>query len=147
MDTNPEIVAAILFELRTIRWLLVGLAGLGVLMLLFVIGFTRAISAASKVAQIQQEAVTKQTEIENLLSSGQPLAAKFAAIEWLAHQPKNPQAHWLLAKAHHDLGEIVEAKKVFVALTAIASDWEFLIRPWLDRIDGEIDSSGPRIVK
>jgi len=147
VDLNAESLNAILTELRAIKWLLIAIAGVGLFLVVPLFVFFRSLSSAREQIQLQNETNATQAEIENLLASGQATAAKFASVEWLARKPHHPQAHWLLAKAHYGLGELVEAKRVFQALVKIAPDWEFSINPWLERIESEIQASGPRVVK
>ena len=52
------------------------------------------------------------------------------------------ELRWSLAKPHYQLGELVEAKKVFDSLLKIAPDWEFSIKPRLKRIEQEIQAPG-----
>jgi cytochrome c-type biogenesis protein CcmH/NrfG len=147
MDISPESANAVLSELRTIRWLLIIIAAVGLLLVGALFAISRAIGSASKVVQKKNEQDVLQTELEQLLSSGQAREAKFGAIEWIARQPRHAQGHWVLAKAHYELGELIEAKKVFQTLLKISPDWEFSINPWLARIEEEIQASGPRVVK
>ncbi|MDO8292320.1 MAG: tetratricopeptide repeat protein [Gallionella sp.] len=147
MELSPEALNALLSELKTIRLLLLVIVGLGLFLVIPLFAISRSISHAGELVKQQNDTNATQAELENLLASGQAIAAKFAAIEWLARQPNQAQGHWLLAKAHYQLGELVEAKKVFQALVKIAPDWEFSVNPWLERIESEIQASGPRVVK
>ena len=146
METSPELVSTVLWELRFIRWLLFLLVLVALGFLIGWITFIRAAGGLGEIVQKQHKEKEIENELESLLSQGSAQAAKFAATEWLARRPKHPHCHWYLAKAHFQLGGFVEAKRVFQTLMKISPDWENAVTPWLERVDQEIQA-GPRIVK
>ncbi len=146
METPPELMSTVIWELRVIRWLLIFLFLVAIGFLIGWITFIRAAGGLGEIVKKQHQEKELENELETLLSQGSSREAKFAAIEWLARRPKHPNCHPYLAKAHFQLGEFVEAKRVFQTLMKIAPDWENAVTPWLERVDREIQS-GPRIVK
>lgn len=146
METSPELISTFLWELRLIRWLLILLLLTALGFLIGWIVFIRAAGGLGEIVQKQYREKEIENELETLLSQGSAREAKFAAVEWLSRRPKHPHCHWYLAKAHFQLGEFVEAKRVFQTLMKISPDWETAVTPWLERVDQEIQS-GPRIVK
>lgn len=149
MDLDPSLILLrdVITELRTIRFVLLVIAGLMIFLVIPWIVISRQISKAGSFVANQTDVNENQAEIEALLASGQATAAKFAAIDWLARKPKQPQGLWLLGKAQYALGELVAAKGTFQNLLKIAPDWEYSITPWLDRIEGEIQAAGPKVVR
>jgi hypothetical protein len=146
MDTSPDLASTVLWELRLIRWLLILLFLVAIGFLIGWITFARAAGGLGEIVKKQHQEKEIENELESLLSQGSAQAAKFAATEWLARRPKHPHCHWYLAKAHFQLGEFVEAKRVFQTLMKISPDWEAAVTPWIERTDREIQA-GPRIVK
>lgn len=146
MDLSPELVGTVIWELRFIRWLLILLLLVVILFLIGFVAYNRAAGGLAEILRKQYQDKKIENELETLLSQGSAREAKFAAIEWIARQPKQPHCHWYLAKAHYQLGEFVEARRVFQTLMRIAPDWENAVGPWLDRVDKELQS-GPKIVK
>jgi|GEM_PF-2483361 len=145
METSSDQVVAILWELRFIRWLLLFLVLIGFGFLVSIVRFSRSAGGLTEALDKEQRNKNRQNELEGLLSQGAAKEAKFAAIEWVAAQPKQPYAHWFLARAHYQLGEFVHAKKEFQMVNSVSPDWESVIQPWLEKVDAEI-KSGPKIV-
>ena len=88
----------------------------------------------------------KKGDIEDLLSRGNTKDARVAAGAWKRAQPRNTAAYQLLAKAHFQLQEYVECKRVLEELIAFAPEFEFSSRPYLERIEKELKDNRPRIV-
>ena len=147
MALSPEIADLVLWELRFIRWLLILLVVILGLAALVVFSLMRVLGGAGKELAKQQETKKRQGELEELLSRGLPREAKFSALEWLSAQPKEPYAHWFLAKAHYQLDEWVEAKQAFETAVRIAPDWSQAVTPWLEKIDEHLENATPKLVK
>lgn len=145
--TIADAIQTVIWELRFVRWMLfvvvLFIVAFGVALIRLIRSFAELVENTNR----QNEDGRLQNELEGLLASGLARDAKFKAVEWLARQPRQPLAHWFLAKAHHQLGEVVEAKKAVKALLAIAPEWEAHTAPWLERIEEEIQSAGPRPIK
>jgi predicted Zn-dependent protease len=88
----------------------------------------------------------RETELDDLLASGQSKAAKFSAIEWIALEPRRPEAHWALAKAHYQLGELAEAKQVLNELLKIAPEEDYRVDAWLELLETEFSERRPKPV-
>jgi hypothetical protein len=88
----------------------------------------------------------RQAELDDLLASGKAQAAKFTAQEWVTQQPRHPEAHWALAKAHHQLGELAECKQVLKALLKVAPEEHYRVDAWLGLLDTEFSERRPRPV-
>lgn len=146
MDISPEQVDVIIWELRFIRWLLIFLVLMAIGFLLAVIGFIHGVGGVNEALQKERRNKDRQTELESLLSQGSARAAKFGALEWVSAEPKQPYAHWLLAKAHYQLGEYIDAKKSFQTVVSLSPDWESTVLPWLEKVAAEI-KNGPRVVE
>ena len=89
----------------------------------------------------------KSAEIEDLLAKGMTTAARNAAIEWRFSRPRSTSANMLLAKAHFQLGELVEAKIVLEELVEFSPDQEFAARSFLHRIAQSLRKQLPRVVE
>jgi hypothetical protein len=88
----------------------------------------------------------KKGDIEDLLSSGNTEAARADASIWRRQQPRNTTAYQLLARAHFQLKEYVECKRVLEELIDFAPELEFWSQPYLARIEKELKGNRPRIV-
>ena len=88
----------------------------------------------------------KKGDIEDLLSSGNAKDARTSASAWRRKQPFNTAAYQLLARAHFQLKEYVECKRVLEELIDFAPEFEFSSRSYLDRIEKELKDNRPRIV-
>lgn len=88
----------------------------------------------------------KKGDIEDLLSSGNTEAARADASIWRSQQPRNATAYQLLAKAHFQLKEYVECKRVLDELLDFAPEFDLFSRPYLARIEKELKGNRPRIV-
>ena len=89
----------------------------------------------------------KRGEIEELLATGKTAAARTEASRWRRAQPRNPAAYLLLAKAHFQLGELIETKRVLEELLEFSPDSEFAAKPYLARIKQSLEKSRPRAVE
>ena len=89
---------------------------------------------------------SKQTELEDMLASGQNTAAKFMAMEWIKSEPRRPEAHWALAKAHYQLGELSEAKQVLKGLLKMAPEEHYRVDAWIALLDNEFAMQRPKSV-
>ncbi len=132
-----ESVEPLLRELTAIKWLLVFMV-LGVAAIVGIFFFL-ALNIISVMRDNRRDNAiqSKHNELEDLLASGQNMAAKFSAIEWVGAQPRRPEAHWALAKAHYQLGELSEAKQILKGLLKFAPDEHYRIDAWLDLIEEE----------
>jgi hypothetical protein len=88
----------------------------------------------------------KTGDIEDLLASGSTKDARTAASAWKREQPRNTAAYQLLAKAHFQLQEYVECKRVLEELIEFAPEFEFSSRPYLERVETELKNNRPRVV-
>ncbi|WP_407353299.1 hypothetical protein [Luteimonas sp. R10] len=141
-----ESAEAILSQLTTIKWLLVFI-GLCML-LIFVAFFVLVVNAIdiTRENKRRDSAHSKQSELEDLLATGQSKAAKFTALEWVAAQPRRAEAHWALAKAHYQLGELSLAKDVLKGLLKVSPEEHYRVDAWLDLLDNEFSSNRPKPV-
>ena len=85
-------------------------------------------------------------ELNDLLASGKAQAAKFTAQEWVVQQPRHPDAHWALAKALHQLGELAECKQVLKELLKVAPEEHYRFDAWMELLDSEFAERKPRPV-
>jgi uncharacterized membrane protein YcjF (UPF0283 family) len=141
---NPD---QILRELDNIKILLIFIGVCLVVISWIFIVLVVSIRSATKGARLKSEVLATQQELEDLLSTGQGHAAKAAALSWVASQPKRKEAHWALAKAHHQLGELSEAKAVLNGLLEFAPDEHFHVTPWLELLDSEFAKKRPTRVE
>ena len=137
---------SVLQELQTIKILLIviaAFAGLGTLIFLFIaVNLVDAIKE-KRSAELRRN---REAEIEDLLDSGKGTAARFAATEWLNDQPKSTEAHWALARAHYQLGELATAKEVLENLLKVAPDQRYRVDDWLEHVEQEFRSRRPKPV-
>ena len=141
-----ELSEAILSQLVTITLLL---AGVGLLMLLILVTFFVIVVNLMDVAKENKkrgDAQSKHLELEDLLAAGQNTSAKFTAMDWITTQPRRPEAHWALAKAHYQLGELSEAKQVLKGLLKVAPEEHYRVDAWLEMLDNEFSSNRPKSV-
>lgn len=126
-----------LSQLTAIKWLLVFIAicALGVLISFFVLVVNML--DAIKEGRSKSRSQAKSSELDELLASGQSKAAKLTAMEWVAAQPFKPEAHWALAKAHYQLGELSEAKQVLNSLLKFAPEEHYRVDAWLELLETE----------
>jgi len=142
MELNTSILNSILTELSFIKWPLVPIGIFGFLLLLLFPSFFLRAKKNNHINNVNN----RKSEIENLLYSGKAMEAKSCALKWLALQPRNPHALWLLAQAHYDLGELVETKKILLTLPLHQFSYS-MVMEWLERLESEIKQSGPQEVK
>jgi tetratricopeptide (TPR) repeat protein len=141
-----EHLAPLLSQLTAIKWLLVFIAfcSLGVLVTFFFLAVNML--DAIKEGRINNRSQSKSSELDELLASGQSKAAKFTALEWVAAQPLKPEAHWALAKAHYQLGELSEAKQVLNGLLKFAPEEHYRVGAWLELLETEFSERRPKPV-
>ncbi len=146
MESSVESFAPLLSQLTTIKWLMgfIAICVLGMLIIFFVIAAN--LLAAVREGRTNNRSSNKRSELDELLASGQSKAAKFTAMEWVASQPHSPDAHWALAKAHYQLGELSEAKKVLTGLLKFAPEEHYRVDSWLELLDAEFSERRPRPV-
>lgn len=147
MELSPDIAQLVVWELGFIRWLLIALVLMAGYFVYVFMAVNKALSGLGDLVRNQGAEKRKQTELEDLISRGLSREAKFSAQEWVAKEPKQPYAHWYLAKAHHQIGELVEAKAAFQATMDVAPNWTEAVTPWLRRIEEEIKNRGPKLVE
>ncbi|SJZ87968.1 tetratricopeptide repeat protein [Novilysobacter spongiicola] len=137
----------LLQELGAIKWLLVFIAA-GVALIAATFFFLAVnIIAVMKENRRGNSSQSKHAELEDLLASGQSTAAKFTAMEWVAAQPRRPEAHWALAKAHYQLGELSEAKQVLTGLLKVAPEEHYRVDAWLELLESEFSQKRPKSVE
>ena len=141
-----EPLTPLLSELTAIKWLLVfiALCAFGVLVIFFVLVINML--DAIKEGRSNNRTQSKSSELDELLASGQSKAAKFTAMEWVAAQPLKPEAHWALAKAHYQLGELSEAKQVLKGLLKFAPEEHYRVDAWLELLETEFSERRPKPV-
>lgn len=136
----------LLQSLNTITWLLVFISvGILVMAVCFVILVVNVVSVMRE-NRSSRRGDLRETELDDLLASGQSKAAKFSAIEWIALEPRRPEAHWALAKAHYQLGELAEAKQVLNELLKIAPEEDYRVDAWLELLETEFSERRPKPV-
>lgn len=141
-----ESVEPLLQQLSAIKWLLVLIAaGVFLLVVIFVV-LTVNLIAVTKEARRSNSSQAKQAELEDLLASGQSTAAKFTAMEWVRAQPRRAEAHWALAKAHYQLGELSEAKQVLKGLIKVVPEEHYRVDAWLELLESEFAQKRPKSV-
>ncbi len=141
-----ESTQPILDALHGITWLLVFIgAGILVMSVCFVILVVNVISVMRE-NRSSRRGDLRETELADLLASGQSKAAKFNAKEWIALEPRRPEAHWALAKAHYQLGELAEAKQVLNELLKIAPEEDYRVDAWLELLETEFSERRPKPV-
>lgn len=137
-----EISQEVLSELKTIKWLLIFLLFIG--LYLSYVFFLLIKKIASKAGPLNDHLKHKEREgkINDMLGKGDAIGAKFSAHEWIVSHPKEPWAHWYLAKAQDQLGEYIEAKNVLLHLKIISPSWNSSIDPWLESIEEHLTPKG-----
>jgi len=144
MDATPNLTQEILSELQTIKYILFAYA---IMAFYFLLLATAVIIKSNKNTNLIEKRInqnSKAEELEELLSMGKAKSVKYAALEWVNLQPKEPNAHWYLAQAHYQLGDLIASKKTFEHILEIAPNWEGTVIPWLEKIEIEIP---PKVVK
>jgi tetratricopeptide (TPR) repeat protein len=144
MNISTESINSIVEELQTIKWLLITLVSISIYFTFLFFAALKKLNEPSSLVGRQLYSKKRQTELEDLLVKGDAIAVKSSALDWIANQPGEPYAHWFLAKAYYQLGEMIEAKKTFNHLLSISPDWKTAITPWLERIENEIS---PKVIK
>lgn len=134
-------------DLTTIRWLLVGLL---VVALVFVVLF--AVTASIFISVIKRNMRDRhndftRSELDDLLATGKAREVKYTALDWLVREPKRADAFWALAKAHHQLGELTDAKRVLQELLKISPDQEYQVSSWLALIEQDFMGKKPKAVE
>jgi predicted Zn-dependent protease len=137
----------LLRELGAIKWLLVFIAAAVALIAATFFFLAVNIIAVMKENRRGNSSQSKQAELEDLLASGQSTAAKFTAMEWVTTQPRRPEAHWALAKAHYQLGELSEAKQVLKGLLKVAPEEHYRVDAWLELLESEFAQKRPKSVE
>lgn len=141
-----ESTQPILDALQGITWLLVFIgAGILVMSVCFVILVVNVVGVMRE-NRSSRRGDLRETELDDLLASGQSKAAKFSAKEWIALEPRRPEAHWALAKAHYQLGELAEAKQVLNELLKIAPEEDYRVDAWLELLETEFSERRPKPV-
>ncbi len=142
-----ESVEPLLRELTAIKWLLAFIA-LGVAAIVGIFFFL-ALNIISVMRESRRDnaSQSKHNELEDLLATGQSTAAKFTAMEWVGAQPRRPEAHWALAKAHYQLGELSEAKQVLKGLLKVAPEEHYRVDAWLELLEAEFAQKRPKPVQ
>jgi uncharacterized membrane protein YcjF (UPF0283 family) len=141
-----ESTQSLLDALHGITWLLVFIsAGILVISVAFVILVVNVVGVMRE-SRSSRRGDLKEIELEDLLASGQSKAAKFAATEWITLEPRRPEAHWALAKAHYQLGELAEAKQVLNGLMKIAPEEDYRVDAWLELVETEFSERRPKPV-
>ncbi len=141
---STESMNTVISELQSIKWLLVILV---VVILYFAVTFFMVLKKMQDPNGLFSKLhINKklQVELEELLAKGNTDEVKVLASNWVHRQPGEPYAHWFLAKAYFQAGELIESKKSFTHLLTISPDWEKIIVPWLERIENEI---APKVVR
>jgi tetratricopeptide (TPR) repeat protein len=143
MESSAQIVA----HLVAIKWLLVFIAaGMGMLVVTFLVLATHMVAVLRENRRSNSSAA-KQSELEELLAAGQNRAAKHTALEWVSAEPGRSEAHWALAKAHYQLGELAEAKQVLKALLRISPEEHYRVDAWLELLENEFALKRPKPVE
>ena len=142
-----ESVEPLLRDVGAIKWLLVCIAASVALIAAIFFFLVVNIISVMKENRRNNSNQSKHAELEDLLASGQNTAAKFTALEWVATQPRRPEAHWALAKAHYQLGELSEAKQVLKGLLKVAPEEHYRVDAWLDLLEAEFAQKRPKSVE
>lgn len=139
-------LASIVAELKSIRLLLfVVLVVLAFAVVLFY-SFIRSVNRTIRIIDRQSTEKALHQEIEDLLTQGMANDAFFIASEQSRRRPRDPYVYWYLGQANFQLKKFVEAKQAFRTVIEISPNWQVTVDPWLDKIDAEIASAGPKVV-
>ncbi|TXK59072.1 tetratricopeptide repeat protein [Alkalisalibacterium limincola] len=133
-------------QLTTIKWLLAAIAvcAFGVVAIFFVLAANMiSVGRESRLGNLSQY---KSAELEDMLAAGESKTAKLTAMDWLSSQPRRPEAHWALAKAHYQLGELSEAKQVLRGLLKVAPEEHYRVDAWLELLENEFSENRPKPV-
>lgn len=147
MEQSAAFANAILWELRLIHWLLIGLLVLVGFLVLVLFASARGLGRQLSTIERHQEQTQFQHRMEDLLTKGLAKDALFAATEAIAARPRDPYVYWYLGQANFQLKDYIKAKTAFSAVTAIAPNWSITVDPWLDRVEEEIRNASPKVVK
>ena len=141
-----ESLEPLLSQLTAIKWLLVFIAAC--VAAVVAIFFVLAVNVVSVMKENRRGNLSqsKNAELEDLLASGQSTAAKLTAMEWVSAQPRRSEAHWALAKAHYQLGELSEAKQVLKGLLKVAPEEHYRVDAWLELLETEFAEKRPKPV-
>ncbi len=147
MQSEMELMSQILNELNSIKWLLIILATSSLLVIFLFYIVARSILKNQNINvkyALQQKNIR---EMDELLANGKAKEVKYSCMSWLTTDKDEPYAYWYLAKAYYELGEKVNAKQKFIELLEIAPGWSGVVNEWVERIDEELSSSNPTIIK
>lgn len=139
-------VEPVLLELGNIKLLLVFIAFCLLLITATFLFLALKIVSVMRENRRSSSNQLKEVELEDLLASGQNKAAKYTAMEWVGQQPRRPEAHWALAKAHYQLGELSEAKQVLNGLLKVAPEEHYRVDAWLGLLEDEFAQKRPKSV-
>jgi cytochrome c-type biogenesis protein CcmH/NrfG len=146
MEQSAAFANAVLWELRFIHWLLIGLVFFVGLVVAVLIASHRSLARSMSVLDRQQEQTQFQQRMEDLLNKGFAKDALFAATETIASRPRDPYVYWYLGQANFQLKEFVKAKKAFSTAIELAPNWAGTAEPWLARVEEEIRNASPKAV-
>ena len=141
-----DLTEQILQQLTAIKWLLVGISCFAALTTLLFFVLVMSVLAVMRENRPGIRQNSRETKFEDLRAAGDGVRARSAAMEWLADEPKRPSAHWALAKAHHQLGQLADSKEVLEGLLKIAPDQRFAVEDWLAHVEREFNQNRPRPV-
>lgn len=145
--TLENLDAQLVSDIATIKWILV-------LLLLVVgsafIGFLRVMGQLSGMAEMGKKRAEHQrfqTLCEELLMRGSYDSVKETAKNRISSYPDDVYAHWYLAQAFFKKGEFPAARRRFDQVLELDPVWEFRVTPWQERVEEEIQNSGPTVVR
>lgn len=141
-----ESIDPLLSQLTTIKWLLAVIAAcaFGIVAIFFILAANMI--SVTRENRLGNQSQSKNAELEDMLAAGESKTAKLTAIDWLSTQPRRPEAHWALAKAHYQLGELSEAKQVLRGLLKVAPEEHYRVDAWLELLETEFSENRPKPV-
>jgi hypothetical protein len=146
MDMLPSMPEAILGELSAIRWLLTAVLLVSSLVaVMFAFAAFILISVVKENIRDRRSDLTR-SDLEDLLAAGRAGEAKRTAQQWIAREPRRADAFWALARAHHQLGELTDSKRVLRDLLEVSPDESYRVRSWLERIESDFNENKPKAV-
>jgi thioredoxin-like negative regulator of GroEL len=147
MEPSLSMSQAILGELSTIRWLLTAILAVSSLVaLVFGLAAFTMISVVKENIRDRRNDLTR-SDLDDLLAAGKASDAKRLAQQWLAREPRRADAFWALARAHHQLGELTDSKRILQDLLTVAPDESYRVSSWLERIEADFNDKKPRAVE
>ncbi|HEY5701061.1 MAG TPA: hypothetical protein VIT83_03130 [Gammaproteobacteria bacterium] len=150
MDANPELVAQIVNDIHTIKWVL---AIIGIFVAVATISIALGLYFISNMAgavadRIEETTRSKFSEDAARLFEEDRLDDLVELAETkIRERPNHTYAHWYLAKALFKKGLIHDAKREFETVRNLNPPWSVdHVEPYIEELELRIRNSRPELV-